>query len=232
MPTYSGKFLYTGERGESLEQGPCQLTFDAETCVVTPSGSTALAFDLGGVDRTTPAEWELHLTLYTGRTVTLKQFGASFSDMARELLAAWRDRTVRCLLLEDLQELGRYQGLANGTPAEIRIFKSNLAILPQAGTPLQWRLAEVNSCQFDNASYSIVLTRGAERLNLSKLAKKTDEVFGTLSAALTALHEHAATVIHGVPLLECRSARAPSAGDAGGLQHFAHRPRRHPSQAQ
>jgi hypothetical protein len=113
MPAYSGKYLYTGERGESLQQGPCQLTFDAETCIITPAGGTLLAFDLGDVDRTTPAEWDLQLTLSTGRTVTLKQFGAAFSDMSRELLAAWRDRTVRCLLLEDLEELGSYQGLAN-----------------------------------------------------------------------------------------------------------------------
>jgi hypothetical protein len=42
---------------------------------------------------------------------------------------------VQCLLLEDLDEVARYQGAANGAPAEIRIFKSNLAVLPLAGTP-------------------------------------------------------------------------------------------------
>ncbi|HXK05246.1 MAG TPA: hypothetical protein VMS37_22780 [Verrucomicrobiae bacterium] len=198
MPAYSGKFQYTGENGAILNQGPCQVTFDAETCVVTPAGGTPLAFDLGDVDRTVPAEWDLQLVLYTGRIVTLKQFGAAFSDMARELLAAWRDRTVRCLLLEDLEEAGRYQGMANGGPAEIRIFKSNIAILPQAATPIQWRLAEVDTIRFDDAAYNIILTRGDERLVLSKLAKKTDEVFGKLTGVLTALREHAATVLHGV----------------------------------
>ena len=81
--------------------------------------------------------------MYTGRRLALRQFGASFGRMAEELLAAWRDRTVQCLLLEDLEELGRYTGAANGAPAEIRIFKSNLAILPQSGAPVQWRLAEM-----------------------------------------------------------------------------------------
>jgi hypothetical protein len=196
MPAYSGKFQYTGEHGEILNQGPCQVSFDRETCVVTPSGSTPLAFDLGDVDRTVPGEWDLQLALYTGRTLTLKQFGAAFSNMAGELIAAWRDRTVQCLLLEDLEEVGRYQGAANGATGEIRIFKSNLAFLPQAGMPIQWRLAEVESIVFDDATYTIALTRGADRLVLSKLAKKTDEVLGKLQEVHAALREHAATALH------------------------------------
>ena len=198
MPAYSGKFQYTGEHGENLNQGPCQVSFDQETCVVTPAGGTPLAFDLGDVDRTIPGEWDLQLALYTGRTLTLKQFGAAFTSMAGELLAAWRDRTVQCMLLEDLEETGRYQGAADGAPGEIRIFKSNLAFLPQAGMPVQWRLAEVESIAFDDAAYTIVLTRGEERLTLSKLGRKTDEVFGKLQDAHTALREHSATALHGL----------------------------------
>jgi hypothetical protein len=198
MPAYSGKFQYTDERGASLNQGPCQVSFDGETCVVTPSAGDPLAFDLGDVDQTTPGDWDLGLTLYTGRVLTLKQFGAAFSNMSGELLSAWRDRTVQCLLLEDLEEISRYQGVANGAPGEIRIFASNLAFLPQVGTPIQWRLAEVDSIVFDDASYSIVLSRGTERLVLSKLAKKTDEALAMLNETLSALREHAAAEIHGV----------------------------------
>src|ERR1043166_8826475 len=198
MPAYSGKFQYTGEHGENLNQGPCQVSFDQEPCVVTPAGGTPLAFDLGDVDRTIPGEWDLHLALYTGRTLTLKQFGAAFTSMAGELLAAWRDRTVQCMLLEDLEETGRYQGAADGAPGEIRIFKSNLAFLPQAGMPVQWRLAEVESIAFDDAAYTIVLTRGEERLTLSKLGRKTDEVFGKLQDAHATLREHSATALHGL----------------------------------
>ena len=196
MPAYSGKYQYTGEHGENLNQGACQVSFDKETCVVTPAGGTPLAFDLGDVDRTVPGEWDLQLALYTGHTITLKQFGAAFSNMAGELIAAWRDRTVQCLLLEDLEEVGRYAGTANGSPGEIRIFKSNLAFLPQAGMPIQWRLAEVESIAFDDASYSVVLTRGKDRLALSKLAKKTDEVLGKLQEVHRALREHAAAALH------------------------------------
>lgn len=192
MPAYSGKYQYLDENGGTLQQGPCQLTFDAVACIVTPAGATPLAFDLGDVDRTAPAEWDLRLSLYTGRTVLLHQFGAAFSRMCEELLAAWRDRTVQCLLLEDLDEVARYQGAANGAPAEIRIFKSNLAVLPQAGIPIQWRLAEIDSCAFDPAAYTIVLQAAGERLVLSKLARKTDEAYGNLRQAIDALRTQAA----------------------------------------
>jgi len=198
MSVWSGKFQYSDAGGAALSQGPCQFQFDAETAVVTPAGGMPVAFDLGDVDRVAPGEWDLQLFLYTGHTVALRQFGASFSDMAREFLAAWRDRTVRCLLLEDLDEIARYNGVANGAAAELRIFKSNLAVLPQAGLPLQWRLAEIDVLRFDEAAYQIVAESGGERLVLGKLAKKTDEAWGRLSDAVDALHTEAAGALHNV----------------------------------
>ncbi|HEY1338963.1 MAG TPA: hypothetical protein VGF59_15715 [Bryobacteraceae bacterium] len=190
MPAYSGKFQYEDN------QGPCQLQFDQETCIVTPQAGTPIAFDLGDVDRVAPAEWELELTLYTGRTLMLRQFGAAFGRMRDELMAAWRDRTVCCLLLEDLRETGRYNGAANGVPAEIRLYRTNLATLPMAAEPAQVRLADVASLNFDDTTYSIVLDSPAGKLMLSKLARKTDEVLGTLRESLDALRTHSADVLH------------------------------------
>jgi len=192
MSVYPGKVQYLDEAGAMLAQGPCQATFQDGGCIVTPAAGTPLAFDLGDVDRIAPAEWDIQLFLYTGRSLALKQFGAAFSQMAGELTAAWRDRTIACLLLEDLQEIDRYTGNANGVPAEIRIFRSNLAILPQSGLPVQWRLAEIESCTFDDAAYSIVLQRAGDQLVLSKLGRKTDEAFGKLRAAIDALHTQSA----------------------------------------
>jgi len=105
MPAYSGKFQYLDEHGAALSQGPCQFRFDAETAVVTPASGTPIAFDLGDVDRAVPGEWDFQIALYTGRRLELRQFGPAFRTMSEELLAAWRDRTVRCLLLEDLEEI-------------------------------------------------------------------------------------------------------------------------------
>jgi len=202
MPAYSGKFHYLDDQENTVSQGPCQFRFDAETAIVTPSGATPIAFDLGDVDRAVTGEWEFTLTLFTGRRLVLRQFGAAFGRMSEELVAAWRDRTVRCLLLEDLTEAGRYLGMAgmNGpaTAAEIRIYQSNIAVLPLDGAAIQWRLAEVDAISFDEATYTVCLERGSDRLAIGKLAKKTDEFRGRLSEALDALHTHEAEALHAI----------------------------------
>ncbi|MFB3828321.1 MAG: hypothetical protein ACE15B_16250 [Bryobacteraceae bacterium] len=189
MPAYSGKFQYGGV------QGACKLSFDQETCVVTPAAGAPLAFDLGDVERTARAEWDLELTLYTGKKLQLRQFGSLFGRMAGELIAAWRDRTVQCLLLEDLEEVMRCPGAVNGAAAEIRLYRTNLAVLPDAGTPFQLRLAEVDSVAFDQGSYSIVLETSGGRVALGKLARKTDEMHAKLRECWDGLRTRSAQAL-------------------------------------
>jgi hypothetical protein len=200
MTAYWGKFEYQDAQGAVLSQGPCQFRFDTETAILTPASGKPIAFDLGDVDCAVAGEWDFQLALFTGRRVVLRQFGAAFTGLRQELTAAWRDRTVRCLLLEDLEEVGRYSGTVglNGpaAPAEIRIYKSNLAVLPLDGPAVQWRLAEVGAVEFDEATWTVTLQRGADRLSIAKLAKKTDEFRGCLGAALDELRTRQAEVLH------------------------------------
>ncbi len=200
MPAYSGKFQYLDAGGATVTQGACQLSFDDEKAVVTPASGRPIAFDLGDVDRVAPAEWEMELTLFTGKTLALRQFGPAFGRMSGELLAAWRDRTVRCLLLEDLEEVDRFNGSASldgAVPmaAEIRLYKTNLAILPAASTPFQLRLADVDSMAFDDGTYSITLESPAGRAVIGKLAKRTDAFRGKLQDAWDALRTQSAEAL-------------------------------------
>src|SRR4051794_14024847 len=190
MPQYAGKFQYEGQGG------PCQIAFETETCIVTPSSGQPIAFDLGDVDRVTPGEWEMSVTLYTGRTVNLRQFGAAFSRMQEEWLAAWRNRVVQCLLLEDLEEVAHFDAAANGVPAQIRLYRSNLAALPVAADPTQLRLADVDSVSFDESTYGVTLESGAGRLVITKLAKKTEEFREKLAESLDAIRSRTAAVLH------------------------------------
>jgi hypothetical protein len=208
MPAYSGKFQYLDERGATLSQGACQFRCDAETGIVTPAAGTPIAFDLGDVDGAVPGDWDFALTLFTGRRLELRQFGAAFGRMSQELLAAWRDRTVRCLLLEDLEEVARFTGMAaltgsasgsasgSATPAEIRLYRSNLAVLPLDGPPLQWRLAEVDEVSFDEATYCVNLQSGGQRLTIGRLGVKTQEFRGKLDDTLDALRTLHAEALH------------------------------------
>ena len=201
MPSYSGKFQYLDASGSAFvdqktQQGACEISFDTETCSITPAAGTPLTFDLGDIDLLAPAEWDLTLQLFTGNKIQLRQFGPVFGRMCEELLAAWRDRTVRCLLLEDLEEVARFTASANGVPVQIRIYESNLAVLPLNAPAIQWRLAELDSIAFDPSTYAFNLLSGASKLVIAKLAGQTGEFDQKLSAALTALRRRSAEALH------------------------------------
>jgi hypothetical protein len=198
MPNYSGKFHYSSD---PVREGACQLSFTPETCILTPSSGAAIAFDLGDVDVAVRNDWDLQLTLFTGRHLTLRQFGPAFDRMAGEFIAAWRERTIRCLLLEDLAPVGTYSCSAAippaaPIPAEVRIFKSNIAVLPLAATPYQWRLAAVDALSFSSETYAMTLGSDDRRLVIGKLAKKTDEFRKKLQVQYDNLRQHSADVLH------------------------------------
>ena len=196
MPAYSGKFQYLDVGGSPVLQGPCEISFDRVTCTLTPAAGTPLAFDLGDVDVVAPADWELALQLYTGKRLLLRQFGAAFGRLCAELTAAWRDRSVECLLLEDLEEVARFNAIVNAQPAEVRIYGSNLAVLPLCGPATQWRLAEIDSVAFDESLYVYNLASGGRKLVIGKLGPKTEEFGEKLGAALDGLRRRSAETLH------------------------------------
>src|SRR5208283_1343478 len=110
MPAFSGKFQYLNADGSSLQAGPTRVSFEAETLTLTPASGAPLGLDLGDIDLFLPGEYELALTLYTGKKILLNQFGKSFQNLCRDLLEAYRKRLLHCLLLEDLEEITRFNG--------------------------------------------------------------------------------------------------------------------------
>ncbi len=163
-----------------------------------------MAFDLGDIDAVSPGEFDARLTLYTGHDLRLLRFGKSYQDLVRQLLEAYRDRLVTCLLVGDLDEVTRFTGRVDldspahacAGPAEIRLYESNLAVLPDAATGFQWRLADLTAVEFDQAAYTIVLSRQGERLTIGRLAKRTGELADRVRSRITALNERTARTLH------------------------------------
>ena len=207
MPSFSGQFEVQNPAGSTDQRGACQITFDDETFTLTPSSGPPLAIDLGDIDIFTPGEFDLALKLYAGQRLLLRQFGRTFQNLAHDLLEAYRKRVVECLLLEDLEEVSRFEGHAQleskaaparsfSSPAEIRLCRSNLALLPTQATGVQWRLAEIDSVTFDEQIYAVTLRSGPDTITLTRLAKRTREFHERLETGMTAIREKAAQVIH------------------------------------
>jgi len=203
MPSFSGRFQILNPDGTAGQAAPCRASFDAGRMTLASATGTALTFDLGDIDEFHPAEYELTLKLYTGQSIVLGQFGKAFQNLCHDLLDAYRNRLVHCLLLEDLEELTRVEGFARldsvdrefAQPAELRLYKSNLAVLPASATGFQWRLADIEAVDFDAEDYALTIRSGTERLVISKLARRTDEFRERLNSAMTELSERSAAVV-------------------------------------
>jgi hypothetical protein len=204
MPRFAGHFEYLAPGGAVETSGSCEFSFDRETATLVPAGHPAIAFDLGDIETFGTGDYELRLSLHEGYDLTLLRFGKPFQDLARELLDAYRDRLVKCLLVSDLDEVARFSGRvqlesASGAaagPAELRLYESNLAVLPDGATGFQWRLAEITAVDFDAANYAVVFVREGERLTVGRLAKRTDELVERVQSRMTALSERTARALH------------------------------------
>ncbi|MGD0128759.1 MAG: hypothetical protein ABSF46_25685 [Terriglobia bacterium] len=206
MPTFSGKVQYLNSDGSALQAGPCRVSFEAETLTLTPASGAPLALDFGDIDIFLPGEYELTLTLYTGNKILLHQFGKTFQDLCHDLLEAYRKRLLQCLLLEDMEEITRFEGTVRfespartfSSPAELRLFKSNLAVLPTQATGLQWRFADIDAVSFDERAWTVTAVSGDQRLTISRLAKRTEEFRERLTTALGELAQQSAEAVHGI----------------------------------
>ncbi len=208
MPDFQGRFQYLTNGGAAEQEGAFRLHFDAQTATLTPERGAALVFDLGDLDAVTAADYEIRLALYTGRTLLLRQLGKSFDDLTRTLTEAYRNRMVQCMLLEDMGEVARFTGnfeVSGGAagPAEIRLYKSNLAVLPVTAGSFQWRLADVEDVKFDAAAYEVTMQCGVAALKFTRLAKRTQEFFAKVQEAMNALATQTAQTLHGMlPFLD------------------------------
>jgi hypothetical protein len=210
MADFQGKFQYLAAGGASVQEGACRVHFDTQTLALTPETGAAMAFDLGDLEAVTAADWEIRLPLYTGHTIVLCQLGKAFETVAHDLTEAYRDRTVQCMLLEDMGEVARFDGnfelsgsSAESGVAELRLYKSNLAVLPAGAKSFQWRLADIDDVKFDASTYEVVLRSGNENLKVSRLARRTEEFVTKLRDSMNALATQTAQALHGMlPFLD------------------------------
>jgi len=208
MADFQGKFQYLAQGGAATQEGACRLHLDAQNLTLTPDNGAALAFDLGDLDAVTAADYEVRLPLYTGRTLVLRQLGRAYDTLAHDLTEAYRNRAVQCMLLEDMGEVARFTGTveltgAQAGAAEIRLYKSNLAVLPVAAKSFQWRLADIDGVKFDAAAYEVVLESGEERLKVTRLAKRTEEFATKVREGMNALATQTAQALHAMlPFLD------------------------------
>lgn len=96
------------------------------------------------------------------------------------------------------RECGKPLGLqakaAQAGDAEIRLYESNVAVLPSASVGFQWRFSDVDS--FRRSDHDVVLDAGERSLRLSNLGKRTDDFERKVRDTLNTLATNSAQAIH------------------------------------
>ncbi len=204
MPSFTGRYRCFDAGGKAIGEGSCQLAIEGEHFRLIPFSGSPLACDLGDIDSYVAGDYEISLKLYTGNTVLLTHFAQSFQNLCSTLLEAYRARLVQCLLLEDLEEVERFGGWAQldsveasfSSRVEIRMYRSNFAILPETATGFSWRYADIDAVDLDESSYTLAIRSGGNRLILTRLAKRTRELAQRLQGGMAAVSDIGAQVIH------------------------------------
>ncbi len=201
--SFTGRYRYKDIANAAEQSGSCRVVVEDQNLQVLPDKGSPIALDLGDIDEYIPGDYELTLRVYDGSLLVLSHFAKTYQNLTHDLLAAYRDRTIQCLLLEDLEEAVRIEGNAQldspefqfSCRSEIRLYGSNLAILPERATGMQWRLADIDSIAFDEADHALHVRSCDDRLILGKLAKRTGEFEKFLKSSMSNVSEKSARVI-------------------------------------
>jgi hypothetical protein len=245
MGDFKGSFQYLSSNGNVRIEGECRVEHDDTTLSVVPDSGAAITLDFGDIDSLLAADYEVRMPLYTGSTIVLRAFGKQYPKLASELLAAFRERMLKCLLLEDMEEIERYDAnfsVAKGGghcpkcgardrggkfcpdcgqklehsilnrpfpnegkdrapepvsgSGEVRLYKSNIALLGTNVPSFQWRLADVDRIIYEGGSYEVALKSGDSYLTISGLAKRTEEFAGKLKKAVSDLATQSSQALH------------------------------------
>jgi hypothetical protein len=254
MADFNGNFQYLAADGRATQEGDCRVQLDAETLTVVPVAAPPIAVELGDLTGVVAANFQVRLPIYSGQTLVLRQFGQAYERLGYELLEAYRNRTVQCMLLADMPEMARFPGAfelyravncpqcgartrgtkfcpecgaavssppsalssqserQSGMPAadsrqpaadspqqasgeaEIRLYESNLAVLPTASAAFQWRLADVTAVHAGERE--VVLENGELCLRFSQLARRTAEFAAKVKDAISAVGARGAQALH------------------------------------
>lgn len=183
MTTFSARVTIGGAGRAAEAPLACTVSWDTERLSVVPASGPPITFDLGDIDALSGENLELALQVWGGGQVRIDRLGKVHDRVVCELGDAWRDRLVRCLVLRDLHEIDRFPGhvrVDGPAPiaerlAELRLFESNLVVLPTGAAAFHWRLADLDRVEFDDQQYGWALASGDARLIVSRLAKRTTE---------------------------------------------------------
>lgn len=208
----AGRLRLLAPDGAELEAAEASFAVGPEALVAHPRQQPVLRVDYADVDAFERGDYVFALRLASGERVEASMLGRRFNETADACALALTAFQARNLLLE---EPGGGEAFAGDVardgaeaPAEVRVYRTSLAVLPRGAVPYAIPLGEVASVGFDEGRYSVDLATASGPVSLLRLGKKTHPCLRLLESRLTELRRRTAEAVAylapGLPTLTAR----------------------------
>ncbi|MFN7133751.1 MAG: hypothetical protein ACK4N5_16865, partial [Myxococcales bacterium] len=210
---FSGHYRLLDPAGGELEAADAELRVGEDALLVTPGSKPQLRVDFAELDGVSRGDYRLAATFEGGERAELSMLGSRFDEFSDALGDALRSYQAKNLLLEEPVGGDRFgcDVVLDGEelPAELRVYATSVAIIPQFRTPFGVPLGEVAEITFDEGRWEVALTLlDGRRIALLRLGQRTDPLRSLLDKRLSSLRKRAAdalaSLLPGVPSLKLR----------------------------
>ncbi len=192
----SSSYLLYDRGGQEISSGEATAQLDEENLRVLPKLGEALLFPFRDIIDIVEGDYRIHLTFTSGERLVLFNLGYRYEDFLSALTKLRNELLLKDMLMkETLKKSGIEAELAyfnegdkqiQKGECEVRLYETAIVILPPKGEPVRIPYSDLSEMREED--HRLVLnTEYAERIVLSKMGDKYDEVVKILSDLINAL---------------------------------------------
>ena len=194
----NGKYRLNAVDGTLIGEGSGKITLQSDALCISTRFGEPLYYSLRDISSINPGDYRFELVFVNGEKLEVSELGLKYEDVLREI-----NKQLKAVGLKDrlVDESNRLKGIkagfeylsSEGKPlqsgsAEIQIYETSLAILPELSGMIKIRLSEIIAVQ--EGDYSLqIKTESGQQVILNQMAGKYDTVIRELSAAMQSLSQ-------------------------------------------
>ncbi|WP_432825139.1 hypothetical protein [Dactylosporangium sp. CA-092794] len=171
------RFRLIADGGALLDEGDGTAEMAGGALVVTPeTGAVLRVAPADVVEISEPQPYTVRLALSDGAQLELTRLGTMRTQLLAELTEARTADTERVLLLDGVGTPEAFPGLADGSPAELRLYDDALIVMPTGGLPEKVPYPFIRGVTTDHSGYTIhINVPGRPPIVVGRLARRTGE---------------------------------------------------------
>ena len=174
----TGGHVFADAAGQAVSSGDAEFRLFADRLQVAARGAAPFDVEFLDVDAVVSSDYGIELSLWPEGKLSLQKLGRLWESFSAALLDARDDAVLHGALAHGLAEKARFEGAAADSdpapPAWLRVYPTNLAVVPRGGLPFQVPWGAVEEIRLEHASYTVVLRSASQTHRIGRLARRTE----------------------------------------------------------